>query len=88
MAFVTLPPDHQDADLAVASSLASLLELEELYVFVTVAPRDEEPAESGTVRRIADAVDGVLDRIADALAAAPQPKIGKLRRLASRSTPA
>ena len=91
MAFVTLPGDHQEADLALATRIAALLELEELHVFESV------PA-AGTLALVPRAprtgllaaVDSVFERLADTLApwSARQPNTGKLRRRASRSTPA
>ena len=92
MAFVTLPGDHQEADLALATRIAALLELEELHVFESV------PAGAGTLALVPRAprtgllaaVDSVFERLADTLApwSARQPNTGKLRRRASRSTPA
>ena len=96
MALVILPPDHRDADLSLASRIAMELELEELHVFVNVeadAVRAAEPqpelGSSGGFTGLLAAVDGLLERIADLLApwSGNQPKTGKLRRRANRSTP-
>ena len=97
MALVILPSDHRDADLSLASLIAMELELEELHVFVNVdpaarvtEPRPEgEAGSSGTFAGLLAAVDGLLERLADALTprSGDQPKTGKQRRRASRSTP-
>jgi hypothetical protein len=95
MALVILPPDHRDADLSLATRIAVGLELEELHVFMNVEPTVTRapapgPARRSGLARLAAAVDELFERVADLLApwSARQPKTGKLRRRASRSTPA
>ena len=92
MAFVTLPGDHQEADLTIAARIASLLELEELHVFEPVRVEPGALALAPPARRggLLAAIDHAFERLADLVApwSATQPKIGKLRRRASRSTPA
>jgi hypothetical protein len=97
MALVVLPSDHLEADLALATEITLHLELEELHVFtyVDAAPVPEpapEPEREGGLARIAGALDELFERVADLVAPwsvpeSRQPKMGKLRRRASRSTP-
>ena len=102
MALVVLPSDHLEADLTLATEIALHLELEELHVFTYVdevpegrpAPAaDAEPEQPGGLARLAAALDELFERVADLIAPwsvpeSRQPKTGKLRRRASRSTPA
>jgi hypothetical protein len=89
MALLTMPQDHSAADLALAEQLADILELEEMHVFLYVHPR---PAPEGLLPRLLAAADELFERVADLVAPwsvpeSRQPKTGKLRRAASRSTP-
>ena len=99
MALVTLPEDHREADLALATRLVAEFELEELHVFertdlrLAPVPPPEAAAQPAPQRhwlsRAFGAVDRFLERLADAVAPwSRQPNTGNDRRDASRSTPA
>jgi hypothetical protein len=97
MALVILPPDHRHTDLSLASRIALHFELAELHVFLSIDPAEaaaaeprDEPSGEGAFGWLVAAVDELIDLVADLLPpwGTRQPKTGKLRRRASRSTPA